>query len=116
MLLNSIEFILFFPLGCLIYFLLPGIKSRNTWLLVASYYFYMCWEPVYALLLLTSAGIAYLSALYIERLEQPKHKKWTLVIGLLINIGRAPKSPSPSMAISNSCECYSRSVTIGITH
>ncbi len=87
MLFNSVEFILFFPLVCLIYFLLPGIKSRNCLLLLASYYFYMCWEPVYALLLLSSTGITYLSALCVERFNQSRWKKWALVIGLIINFG-----------------------------
>jgi hypothetical protein len=45
---NSLEFILFFPIVCLVYYLLPGIKGRTIFLLLASYYFYMCWEPVYA--------------------------------------------------------------------
>ena len=45
MLFNSLEFILFFPIVCLVYYLLPGIKGRTIFLLLASYYFYMCWEP-----------------------------------------------------------------------
>lgn len=41
MLFNSLEFILFFPIVCLVYYLLPGIKGRTIFLLLASYYFYM---------------------------------------------------------------------------
>ena len=63
MLFNSFAFLLFFPIVCIVYYSLPTLKLRNLFLLVASYYFYMNWEPVYALLLLASTGITYLAAL-----------------------------------------------------
>lgn len=53
MLFNSIAFLLFFPIVCVCYFALPSLKVRNLFLLAASYYFYMNWQPIYALLLLT---------------------------------------------------------------
>lgn len=65
MLFNSFAFLIFFPVVCFIYFALPNLKLRNLFLLVASYYFYMNWEPVYALLLLASTGITYLAAMAI---------------------------------------------------
>lgn len=63
MLFNSFAFLLFFPIVCIVYYALPTLKLRNLFLLVASYYFYMNWEPVYALLLVASTGITYLAAL-----------------------------------------------------
>lgn len=51
MLFNSIAFLLFFPIVCVCYFALPSLKVRNLFLLAASYYFYMNWQPIYALLL-----------------------------------------------------------------
>ena len=53
MLFNSLDFLVFFPAVCLVYFIIPH-KVRYLFLLVCSYYFYMCWNPVYALLMLTS--------------------------------------------------------------
>ena len=41
MLFNSLEFILFFPIVCLVYYLLPGIKGRTIFLLLASYFLYV---------------------------------------------------------------------------
>ena len=38
---NSIEFLIFFPIVVAVYFLVPR-KLKSIWLLVASYYFYMC--------------------------------------------------------------------------
>ncbi len=72
MLFNSIQFLLFFPIVILLYFIVP-YKIRYLWLLFASYFFYMCWNVKYALLILFSTAITYLSGLYIENL---KTKKW----------------------------------------
>lgn len=66
MLFNSLSFLLFFPLVCLVYFIIP-VRVRYLWLLGASYYFYMCWNARYALLMLLSTLITYASGLLIGR-------------------------------------------------
>lgn len=76
MLFNSIEFLLFFPAVCLCYYIIP-YRVRYLFLLACSYFFYMCWNPKYALLMLTSTVITYLSGLLIdsaEKLEDEKQK------------------------------------------
>ena len=65
MLFNSVDFLIFFPIATLIYFALPH-KVRYLWLLVCSYYFYMCWNAAYALLLFGSTFITWFSGLAIE--------------------------------------------------
>ncbi len=50
MLFNSIDFLIFFPVVVLFYFALPK-RVRWIWLLGASYYFYMSWNPRYAVLI-----------------------------------------------------------------
>lgn len=84
MLFNSFDFLLFFPIVCIVYYAIPSLKWRNMFLLVASYYFYMNWEPVYALLLLTSTLVTYLAALGIERINT--YKKTFLISSLIINL------------------------------
>lgn len=69
MLFNSIDFLIFFPIVTLLYFLIPH-RFRYIWLLLASYYFYMAWNPVYALLMLTSTFITYLSGILIDRSDK----------------------------------------------
>lgn len=86
MLFNSIAFLLFFPLVCAVYFVLPSLKIRNLFLLAASYYFYMNWQPVYALLLLTSTVITYLAALGIGHFEERAKKLLCLVASLVLNL------------------------------
>lgn len=58
MLFNSIQFMIFFPIIVLLYFAIPH-RFRNVLLLIASYYFYMCWNAKYALLLVFSTLITY---------------------------------------------------------
>ncbi len=66
MLFNSIDFLLFFPLVTAAYFLLPR-RARWVWLLAASYYFYMCWNVKYALLIVMSTLTTYAGGLLIHR-------------------------------------------------
>jgi D-alanyl-lipoteichoic acid acyltransferase DltB (MBOAT superfamily) len=68
----------------MVYYALPGLRLRNLFLLAASYYFYMNWEPVYALLLLASTGITYIAALGCARYE--RKKKAILVLGIAVNL------------------------------
>ena len=80
MLFNSIQFLLFFPIVLLVYYVLP-MKVRYLWLLVSSYYFYMCWNAKYAILLVISTIVTYLSGLLLEKIKQagmdePHSIKW----------------------------------------
>lgn len=91
MLFNSGEFLLFFPIVVLFYYVLP-IKIRNFWLLLASYYFYMCWNAKYAILLLSSTIVTYLGGILIEIIKNSnfEHKlvlnRFTLAIVVSINL------------------------------
>lgn len=87
MLFNSLHFLFFFPIVCVIYFILPSLRTRNLFLLLASYYFYMNWEPVYALLLFTSTIITYLAALGIGHCSERRGKRLYLVGSLVLNLG-----------------------------
>lgn len=89
MLFNSISFILFFPTVCICYFAIPSrhIKVRNLLLLLSSYFFYMNWQPAYALLLLTSTVITYLAALGMTGKDSSdKRRKLYLVSSLVLNL------------------------------
>lgn len=93
MLFNSIDFLLFFPPVVTIYYLIQK-KAQYIWLLMCSYYFYMCWNPKYALLLLTSTGITYLGGLGIEWIAQKQYDqrkkifkmRCCLILGIMSNI------------------------------
>ncbi len=75
MLFNSYDFLLFFPLVVLAYFIIPA-KIRYIWILLASYYFYSVWNPKFVFLLISVTVITYLAAIGVER-----KKKWPLIVG-----------------------------------
>ena len=103
MLFNSLGFLIFFPIVVLIYFIFPVKckRARNFWLLVSSYYFYMCWNAKYALLLLGSTMVTYFSGLLIQKFrnaendaeQDEKNKsgalwaKMIVVFSIVLNIG-----------------------------
>jgi len=86
MLFNSFEFLIFFPIVCIIYFLLGKNKFRNPFLLIASYYFYMNWKPIYALLILTSTILTYVCGLLVEKYSaDTRKKKLYLTVSIVLN-------------------------------
>ena len=87
MLFNSFEFLLFFPLVCIVYFLLRKRQIQNTFLLIASYYFYMNWKPVYAILILASTIITFFSGCWVEKLTDIRKRKYVLWACLILNLG-----------------------------
>ena len=88
MLFNSIDFLIFFPIVVVIYFVIPK-KARYIWLLITSYYFYMSWNPKYALLMGLSTIITYISSIFIEECNakgNTKIKKWCVAGSLISNL------------------------------
>lgn len=86
MLFNSVHFVLFFPVVCALYFLLPA-RFRWFFLLAASYYFYMCWEAKYGILLATSTLIDYVAAMQVARAERVRTRRLWLAASLVGNFG-----------------------------
>ena len=82
MLFNSTEFIIFFPVTLILYWIFPK-KYRYICLFIASYTFYMFWNPKYALLMGTSTVITFLSGVLIEKL---KYKRTVVAFSFIINL------------------------------
>lgn len=85
MLFNSFNFLMFFPIVTLVYFLIPQ-RIKYLWLLAASYYFYMSWNPKYAVLILTSTVVTFLSGKVIAGVKTEKAKKWTVFVSFSLNL------------------------------
>ena len=94
MLFNSIDFLIFFPVVVLIYFIIPD-KIKYIWLLAASYYFYMGWNAKYALLLLFSTAVTYLSGIAMDAVgrktesseKRIKYRKLVVALSFILNLG-----------------------------
>lgn len=86
MLFNSLLFLIFFPTVVLVYFLLPH-KFRWIFLLLASYYFYMNWQPIYALLISFSIFITWGCGYLLDNTDNVVKRKIYLTLSLIINFG-----------------------------
>ena len=86
MLFNSLDFMIFFPIVVLVYFIIPK-KIRYIWLLVVSYYFYMCWNVEYALLIGISTIITYLSGLLLGKFQKIWLRKLVVALSFISNLG-----------------------------
>ena len=85
MLFNSLEFLLFFPIVTLGYFLTPG-KWRWVLLLIASFWFYMSFIPWYVLILVLAIAVDYSAAIFIEDSKTHQRRKTWLVISILSTV------------------------------
>ena len=90
MLFNSYSFLVFFPIVVIIYYLMPK-KVSYLWLLAASYYFYTGWNAKYALLLLLSTTITYISGILLQWIldRHPDNvavKKWIVAGSFASNL------------------------------
>lgn len=86
MVFNSVDFLLFFPIVLFVYFLIPK-KVRYVWLLIVSYYFYMSWNPKYAVLIALSTVITYLTGLGIGKAKDKKIKNRMIAGSFVSNLG-----------------------------
>lgn len=85
MLFNSMHFCVYFPIVVGLYFLIPK-SARWAWLLAASYYFYMAWEPGYVVLLWLSTLLDYTAALQIGKAATPRTRNLWLAATLGANL------------------------------
>ena len=86
MLFNSIDFIIFLPVVLCLYWAFPH-RWRWTLLLLASYYFYVSWNPWVGILLLGTTLIDYYAGLQISRTENRWKRKLMLWASIVANIG-----------------------------
>ncbi|MFO7658793.1 MAG: MBOAT family O-acyltransferase [Bacteroidales bacterium] len=86
MLFNSLQFIFFFPIVVALYFALNP-KYRWVLLLIASYYFYMCWNYKYIVLIMLSTVIDYFAGIGIHKSNKTFTRKLLLIGSLCTNLG-----------------------------
>lgn len=89
MLFNSISFLLFLPIVFAIYWLVNkrSLLLQNGLLLLASYFFYSCWDWRFLFLLIFSTLLDYYSGLKIFNASSQKNKTIWLWISISINLG-----------------------------
>lgn len=86
---NSLHFAIFLPIVFIMYWFV-GHKSKinqNYILILASYYFYSCWDWRFLFLLVFSTLLDYVSAMKIEQSKTQSERKLWLWICISINLG-----------------------------
>jgi alginate O-acetyltransferase complex protein AlgI len=83
LLFNSIAYLVFLPVVVCLFWLTPA-RFRAPLLLVASYFFYMWWKPIYGLLIVTLTAINYFFGLQLG--GRMKGKRWFLIVALATNL------------------------------
>lgn len=80
-------FFLFFAVTLLAYWCLNRNGARKNVLLVASYFFYGCWDWRFAFLLLAISTADYAFARQIDREENSARRKFYVAASLVMNLG-----------------------------
>jgi len=86
---NSLHFTIFLPIVFIMYWFV-GHKSKinqNYILILASYYFYSCWDWRFLFLLVFSTLLDYVSAMKIEKSKTQSERKMWLWLCISINLG-----------------------------
>lgn len=89
MLFNSVSFAIFLPIIFILYWFITNknLKLQNLLLLVASYYFYACWDWRFMFLLMFSTFLDYYTGLKIEENKKQNLRKFWLWLSVGINLG-----------------------------
>ena len=89
MLFNSINFAIFLPIVFLLYWFIPNKKLnlQNVLLLVASYFFYACWDWRFLFLLMFSTLLDYFTGLKMQDSKNQKEKRFWFWLSIAVNLG-----------------------------
>ncbi|MFM7160071.1 MAG: MBOAT family protein, partial [Planctomycetaceae bacterium] len=87
MLFCSLEFLPFFAVVFGLYWLLPWNRARVGLLLVASFWFYSCWNHWLALLIVASTTLDFAIGLGLERFSRTATRRALLLTSLGFNLG-----------------------------
>jgi alginate O-acetyltransferase complex protein AlgI len=86
LLFNSLIFLVFLPIVFTTFWIIKP-QWRNSFLLIASYYFYFSYNPWFLLLLIGTSSIDYYIARFISKASDINIRKRWLVSSLCLNIG-----------------------------
>lgn len=89
MLFNSIQFAIFLPVVFVLYWFVTGksLRWQNILLLVASYFFYACWDYRFLFLLMFSTLLDYFTGLKMHDAPDRKGKRFWFWTSVIVNLG-----------------------------
>ena len=86
---NSTAFAIFLPIVFFLYWFVfnKNKSTQNALLIVASYYFYSCWDWRFLFLLVFSTFLDYYTGIQIEKGKSEKSRKFWFWLSIIINLG-----------------------------
>ncbi len=86
---NSIAFAIFLPIVFFLYWFVfnKNKSAQNALLIVASYYFYSCWDWRFLFLLVFSTFLDYYTGIQIEKGKSQKSRKFWFWLSITVNLG-----------------------------
>jgi len=86
---NSLAFAVFLPIVFFLYwFVFNKTKSaQNALLIIASYYFYSCWDWRFLFLLVFSTFLDYYTGIQIEKGKSETNRKFWFWLSIIVNLG-----------------------------
>ena len=86
---NSLAFAIFLPIVFFLYWFVfnKNKSTQNALLIVASYYFYSCWDWRFLFLLVFSTFLDYYTGIQIEKGKSEKSRKFWFWLSIIINLG-----------------------------
>jgi alginate O-acetyltransferase complex protein AlgI len=83
----SQAFAIFLPIVLLVYHRLPTRSHKYRFLLLASWFFYMSWNPWFIWIILFTSIVDYAAGLLIESAPTARRRRGWLMLSLITNIG-----------------------------
>lgn len=89
MLFNTFQYFIFLPIVFAFYWWAnnKSVKLQNFLLLIASYYFYACWDWRFLFLLIFSTGLDYYTGIKMKDASSDRLKKIWFWLSICINVG-----------------------------
>lgn len=86
---NSLAFAIFLPIVFLLYWFVfnKNKNTQNAVLIIASYYFYSCWDWRFLFLLVFSTFLDYYTGIRIEKSQTEKSRKFWFWLSISVNLG-----------------------------
>jgi alginate O-acetyltransferase complex protein AlgI len=84
---SSFRFLIFLPIVLALYYSCRTLRQRNVMLLVASYFFYGCWDWRFLWLLFGSTVLDYTTGALIYRSKVQWYRRFLLILSIVGNIG-----------------------------
>ncbi|SEA89197.1 D-alanyl-lipoteichoic acid acyltransferase DltB, MBOAT superfamily [Flavobacterium gillisiae] len=86
---NSFAFAVFLPIVFVLYWFVfnKNKNTQNLLLIVASYYFYSCWDWRFLFLLVFSTFLDYYTGIQIEKSQKSNIRKFWFWLSVIVNLG-----------------------------